>query len=241
VPEISKTADQALTVLIEVSERGPLSPAQLARALGLNRTVVHRLLTTLHQRGFVTRQDGGYGPGTVLVRLADHVQPEMRVAGRAAMGKLVEQVGETVVMHVPDGDEAVVLEQVVAQGNLVRVQHEIGSRHALAAGASGRALLAYLGDPAVQRVLRHVEHPETVKRQLDAVRQLGYALSHDELQQGVHGLAVPITGLSGSAIASMAILVPANRAGNLLEYVDELSTAASGLSERLSESAARVA
>ena len=237
MPEISKTADQALTVLIEVTERGPLSPAQLARALGLNRTVVHRLLTTLHQRGFVTRQNGSYVPGTLLVRLADHVQPEMRVAGRVAMGRLVEEVGETIVMHIPDGDEAVVLEQVVAQNNVVRVQHEIGSRHALAAGASGRALLAYLGDHATQRVLRHVEHPDTVRRQLEGVRQLGYALSHDELQQGVHGLAVPVTGPSGTAIASMAILVPANRAANLLEHVDALSTAAAELSQRLAESA----
>ena len=231
--EISKTADQALTVLIEVSERGPLSPAQLARSLGLNRTVVHRLLSTLHQRGFVTRQEAGYGPGTLLVRLADHVQPEMRVQGRAAMSRLVGRIGETAVMHIPDGDEAVVLEQVVAEGNVLRVEHQIGSRHTLASGASGRALLAFMGEPAVERALKRVENTTTVRRQLDAVRQLGYELSHDELQQGVHGLAVPVVGDGGVAVASMAVLVPATRAGNLLQYLDDLTGAASDLSRKL--------
>jgi IclR family transcriptional regulator, KDG regulon repressor len=241
MPEISKTADQALTVLIEVSERGPLSPAQLARTLGFNRTVVHRLLSTLHQRGFVTREGNGYGPGTLLVRLAEHVQPQLRVHGRAAMNTLVSEVGETVVMHVPDGDEAVVLEQVVASTNVVRVEHEIGSRHSLVAGASGRALLAFMDEGAVKRVLRRAEHGDTVRRQLDGVRKLGYALSHDELQQGVHGLAVPVMGAAGTAVASMAILAPTTRAVNLVEYVDPLAAAASDLSRRLLDSPSQAA
>jgi DNA-binding IclR family transcriptional regulator len=233
--EISKTADQALTVLIEVSERGPLSPAQLARSLELNRTVVHRLLSTLHRRGFVARGEDGYVPGALLVRLADHVQPEMRAMARRTMSQLADEVGETVVMHVPDGDDAVVLEQVVADNNVVRVQHEIGSRHPLVAGASGRALLAFMGDAAVARATRKLDKPDAVLRQLDGVRQLGYAVSHDELQQGVQGLAVPVLVDGSVATASLAILVPTTRAGNVVTYVDTLTDAAGRLSDALAK------
>lgn len=231
--EISKTADQALTVLLKVGENGPMTPAELARALQMNRTVVHRLLSTLHQRGFVTRQENGYVPGAVLVRIADRVQPELRASGRAAMRELAQAVGETAVMHIADGPDAVVLEQAVPDANIVRVEHEIGSRHPLHEGASGRALLAFLGAAAIDRVLGAVENPAGVRRQLETVRQLGYALSHDELQQGVHGLAVPVHDTPDHAVASVAILAPTTRASTLPAHLDALLAASTGLSRVL--------
>jgi len=234
VAEISKTADQALTVLLEVGERGPVTPAALARSLGMNRTVVHRLLTTLHQRGFITRQEDGYVPGAILVRIADHVQPELRAQARRAMRELSDAVGETVVMHIPDGEDAVVLDQVVSERNVVRVEHQIGSRHALVQGASGRAILAFLSPQAIDRIVRRHDHPDAIRRQLEGVRQLGYSLSHDELQQGVHGLAVPVLDGAGVAVASLAILVPVTRATSITQHTDALLQSAASLSAALS-------
>lgn len=234
VAEISKTADQALTVLLEVGERGPATPALLARSLGMNRTVVHRLLSTLHQRGFISRQEHGYVPGAILLRIAEHVQPELRAHGRRIMRALSDTVGETVVMHIPDGNDAVVLDQVVADRHVVRVQHQIGSRHPLVVAASGRALLAYLRQPPVDRMLRDLEHSDALRRQLEGVRQLRYSLSHDELQQGVHGLAVPVLDNTGHAVASLAILVPVTRANGLAEHTDALLEGAAQLSRAVS-------
>jgi IclR family transcriptional regulator, KDG regulon repressor len=234
VSEISKTVDQALTVLLEVGERGPLTPARLARDLRLNRTVVHRLLSTLHQRGFVVRHEHGYVPGPLLIRIAERVQPEMRAQGRAVMQRLAGITGETVVMHVPDGDDAVVIEQVVAERNVVRVAHEIGSRHKLVDGASGRSILAFRADEAIERTVRGLDGADALRRQLDGVRRLGYAISHDELQQGVHGLAVPVLDDERRAAASLAVLVPVSRAANLLQHLEALLEATERLSQALS-------
>src|ERR1700712_5259135 len=104
--EISKTTDQALAVLLELSDHGPMTPAALARSLKMNRTVVHRLLTTLHQRGFVTRTEDGYAPGAILMRIAERVQPELRAAARAVLTELAESLEETIVLHVADGTDA---------------------------------------------------------------------------------------------------------------------------------------
>jgi DNA-binding IclR family transcriptional regulator len=232
VPEISKTADQALAVLLELSDRGPATPAEVARSLDLNRTVVHRLLSTLHQRGFISRQRDGYVPGPLIIRIANGIQPELRTHGRAVMLELSGAVGETVVLHIPDGEDAVVLEQVVSELHVVRVEHKIGSRHPLRAGASGRAMLAFL--PALgERIVRNADQPDVLERQLQGVRQLGYALSHDELQMGVHGLAVPVLDASGTAAASLAILVPTTRANDLGQHTDALLAHAERLSRAM--------
>lgn len=232
--EISKTTDQALTVLLELSENGPMTPAELSRSLDMNRTVVHRLLATLHRRGFVTRLDNGYVSGAVLLRMAEGVQPELRACARPILTELAASVGETIVMHIPDGDEAVVLDQIVARHQVLRVEHHIGSRHPLARGASGRALLAFLPEPKITRVVAAADAPGALQEQLDAVRTLGYAMSHDELQEGVHGIAVPVLVRPGEATASIAVLAPTMRASTLPQHVNPLRQAAARIAATLS-------
>lgn len=227
--ETSKTTDQALTVLLTLVERGPMTPAELSRTLGLNRTVVHRLLATLHGRAFVVREDGGYVPGPMLIRVAAHVRPELSVAAHGVMTRLAGVVGETVVLHVRDGDRALVLDQVVATDHVVRVEHEIGSYHGLELGASGRTLLAFADEATIERALRRSEQPDWLRNELDAVRQIGYCISNDELQSGVHGLAVPVRDGDGEVVAALAVLAPITRAGRPTDSLSLLELAAKEL------------
>ncbi|HTX07347.1 MAG TPA: IclR family transcriptional regulator C-terminal domain-containing protein [Solirubrobacteraceae bacterium] len=233
MPEISKTADQALAALAELCESGPMTAAQLSRSMGLNRTIVHRLLTTLHRRGFITRHNGSYQPGALLVRMASRVQPELRAAAAEAMAALAEEAGETVVMHIADGNDAVVLDQVVGVRHVVRVEHRIGSRHPLTTGASGRALLAFMEDGAAARVIQGADDPVGLKQQLASVRELGYSLSHDELQQGVWGVAVPVRGQTGAVLSSLAVLIPATRAPSIAEHLPALRSSAMRIGDSL--------
>lgn len=228
--ETSKTTDQALTVLLTLVERGPMTPAELSRTLGLNRTVVHRLLATLHGRAFVVRQDDGYVPGPMLIRVAAHVRPELSVAAHGVMVRLADVVGETVVLHVRDGDRALVLDQVVATQHVVRVEHQIGSHHNLEIGASGRTLLAFADEGTIERALRRSEQPDWLRNELEVVRQIGYCVSNDELQSGVHGLAVPVRDAGDTVVAALAVLVPITRAGRPTDSLSLLEAAARELS-----------
>lgn len=215
-----------------------MTPSALARSLGFNRTVTHRLLATLHGRGFVALHNGSYTVGPMLVRLAARVQPELRVAAAGTVASLASKLGETVVVHVPDGDDAVVLDEAVPLNNVLRVEHRVGSRHALTRGASGRALLAQLEGPRIERLIDAAPNPQSLRRQLESVRQLGYAVSHDELQHGVHGLAVPIHVSDDQAVGSLAVIVPANRSGGLTDHLDDLQEAAAEIGRRVSEATA---
>jgi IclR family transcriptional regulator, KDG regulon repressor len=233
VPEISKTADQALAALTELGDSGPMTAAELSRAMGLNRTIVHRLLTTLHRRGFIMRQNGNYLPGALLVRMATRVQPELRAAASEFMAELADESGETVVMHIADGNDAIVLEQIVGTRHVVRVEHKIGSRHPLTTGASGRAVLAFMEEGAAARVIQSVENPAGLTRQLETIRELGYSLSHDELQHGVWGIAVPVRNQVGLAATSLAILVPSTRAATIAEHLPDLRDVATRIGSAL--------
>jgi DNA-binding IclR family transcriptional regulator len=210
-----------------------MTAAELSRAMDLNRTIVHRLLTTLHRRGFIMRQNGSYLPGPLLVRMATRVQPELRAAASEFMAELAGESGETVVMHVADGNDAVVLQQVVGTGHVVRVEHQVGSRHPLTKGASGRAVLAFMAEGAVARVVESVDDPSGLTQQLESVRELGYALSHDELQQEVWAIAVPVRNQVGVTLSSLAISVPSTRAASIAEHLPALRAAAARIGSAL--------
>lgn len=214
--EISSTGDQMLHLLEIVAFEGPRSTAELAAAAGINRTVAHRLLSTLHGRGYLGRQGRAHVLGPVLAQIAamSDLEGMVRLA-EPVMRDLALALGESVVLHRVDGDMAVVVGQAVAEEQLVRVQHREGSRHPLSVGASGRALLASQPARFVQRIVAHAEAPEALGAQLSRIRAQGYALSENELQQGVVGAAVPLAEADGAVRFSLAVLMPSHRAERL--------------------------
>lgn len=221
--EISSTGDQMLKLLEIVAFEGPRSAAELAAAAGINRTVAHRLLSTLHGRGYLGRQGRAYVLGPVLVRIAavSDLGGMVRLA-EPVMRDLARTLGETLVLHRIDGDMAVVVGQAVAEEQLVRVQHREGSRHSLAVGASGRALLAWQPERFVQQIVAQVAEPEALRAQLSRARTEGYALSENELQQGVVGAAVPLAEAGGAVRFSLAVLMPSHRAERLAALLPAL-------------------
>ena len=231
--EISSTGDRMLAVLESVAACGPASASEIARLNGINRTVAHRLLTTLHQRSYVRRVPGGYVIGPAILPLARAVEPELIAGVMPEMLALARETGETAVAHVVDGTDAVVVAQALGTRHLVRVAHEEGSRHPLALGASGRALLAFRPPEAIEAIARTAQDSQLLARQLAEVRALGYAVSHDELQAGAHGVAAPLRDREGGAQASIALVVPTGRTAAATEHTDRLMAAAARIEEHL--------
>ncbi|WP_336508218.1 IclR family transcriptional regulator [Agrobacterium tumefaciens] len=231
--EISLTGDQMLTVLECVARDGPVSAAEVARNCDINRTVAHRLLTTLAQRAYIRRETRGYALGPALLQLTRGMDTDLRSKAKPVMQKLAAETGETVVLHGIASSEAVVIEQALGQKHLVRVEHRPGSRHSLLRGASGWSLIAFQDEKHIERVLKNADDPEAARKRISLTRAEGFAISHDELQLGVHGVAVPVIEQGGRCEASLGILVPATRSEVLPSLVKPLLDASQEISRLL--------
>ena len=183
--EESKTVDSALSLLALVAgSDGSPTAAALARTLDLSRTAVARLLTTLESHGLVRRTGAGWGPGLGLLTLADGIEPGLRMLARAELEQLAARFGETAVLSIRDGDDAVAVDQVLGDGGVVRIHYRPGTRHPLSVAASGRALLDRPGAAVV---------------------------ADGELEPGVRGVAAAVPGPDGRPVASIAVVAPAHR------------------------------
>jgi DNA-binding IclR family transcriptional regulator len=186
LPEQSKTVDAALSVLtLLAADDDQPTAASLARELDVSRTAVARLLATLEAHGLARRIGRGWGPGLGLLALAAGIEPRLRHLARAELEDLARRFGETAVLSVREGDEAVAVDQVVGGAGLVRIHYRIGTRHPLTVGAGGRALCdEHAGDVVV---------------------------SEGELEPGVRGAAAAVLGAGGHPVASIALVAPAHR------------------------------
>ena len=206
MPEIAKTLDQGLMLLDDVAERGPGSVSDVAQRTGLNRTVAHRLISTLETRGYLRRDpDGLVTLGSTLLGMGERVETDLRGAARIPLQVLTATMRETAVLTVPDGDEAVAIDQDAgpAGHHLVRVDYRPGMRHPLDKAAHGTAILAFRDESREASTL-----PGDEQRR---IRERGYAVSHDELQLGASGIASPVFGRDGTVVASLGIVAPVER------------------------------
>ncbi|MEV5896123.1 IclR family transcriptional regulator [Nonomuraea fuscirosea] len=171
--ESAQTLERGLRLLRLLADgKGGRTPTELSSELSLSRPVVYRLLTTLLGAGFVRRDaEGRVHLGFGVLALAQAVQPLLRAAAVPTLRRLAEQVGATAHLTVAEGDDGLAVAVVEPSWTDMHVAYREGSRHPLARGAAGRAILA----------LREGSHD--------------YFATEGQLQEGARGVAAPVTGL----------------------------------------------
>jgi DNA-binding IclR family transcriptional regulator len=193
--ETSQTLDRGLRVLDALaSASNGLTVTELAAAIGVNRTVVYRLVSTLEQHALVRRDPRGrLQVGLGVLRLASAVQPVLRDLALPVLRELAEDVGCTAHLTVADGDEALALAVAEPTWTDFHVGYRVGSRHPLDRGAAGRAIL--LGREAAETLPRAaVVSGGTATPGVVPDR---WSFTTGELQTGARGLAAPVLGVDG--------------------------------------------
>lgn len=207
-PETSQTLDRGLRALEALADApSGLTVTELADRLGVNRTIVYRLLATLELHGLARRDAAGRARlGIGVLSLARQVQPLLRDSASVPLRRLAEEVGATAHLTVVDGSEALAVAVVEPTWTDYHVAYRIGSRHALDRGAAGRAILAYrIG------------------------KSTTFVVTEGELQPGAFGIAAPVTDVPGIeasvGVISFGELDPARTGPRIVRAAGEVAKA----------------
>jgi DNA-binding IclR family transcriptional regulator len=195
----------------------------IARALDLPKSAVHRLLATFQELGFVQQQpDNRYilGPGLARLglRAADMFTPR-RVA-RPYLETLAQEIGETVFLGLLVQDQVLVVDKV-EHGQVLRVSPALGTVLPLHRTALGKVLLAFRPTLERQQYLQtlaganRVTSPEwggrALQQELAAIVRQGFAVSLEEWTPDICCLAAPIRTTQGVVSAALALALPRSR------------------------------
>jgi IclR family acetate operon transcriptional repressor len=202
----------------------PLQLAEICREVELPKPTVYRILATLEHAGLVGREPGSkrYACAERLNALAGQtlLRSPNRAARRAVLEELVEQVGETCNLTIPNNNAVLYLDRVETSWPL-RISLGAGSRVPLYASASGKLFLSAMPKRSRDRFLRvtplipHTPNtliePAALARELDAIRSDGYSTDNEEYLAGICCLAVPVRDTDGRLVAALAVHAPTSR------------------------------
>jgi DNA-binding IclR family transcriptional regulator len=230
-----QSVERAIAVLKSFStERPERGVGELSRELGLHKSTVSRLMMTLERGGLLSRnpETQRYRLGIDLIGLAAQVisYMDVREVARPLLRKLADNCQESVNLSVLDAGQVVNLEQFVPPARQVKNIGWVGRRMCPHCTAAGKTLLAHLSAKELEQVLPdHLERltPNTItdldqlRQELASVRQQGYAVAREELEEGLNAVAAPIYDHTNSVIAAVSVAGPAYRV--ILDLIPRLA------------------
>lgn len=192
--------------------------SELARASGLPKSTVHRLLARLVELGAVEHHRSGYKIGLGLLQLgASTPAGYMRDIALPYLASLQQWTRLTVHFGVLRQYDVVYLEKLGPPDSPSTIAG-IGSRLPANCTALGKALLAFenlddleafLPSPLPRMTTKSVTDVSTLLRQLRTVREEGIAREQEEAQRGLACVAVPIL-MNGFAVGALSVGRPAD-------------------------------
>jgi DNA-binding IclR family transcriptional regulator len=219
--ESIRAVERALDVLLCFTSQTPeLTMSQISERIGINKSTVHRLLSTLERKRFVERDrvTGIYKPGLRLLQMASLAMEHNNLRSLAApfLQELCSQYLENVNLSLLDGADVVYVD-VIESSQRVKLAATPGQRLPAFCTASGKAILAFLPEDQIKRVLDRgmprytrstIASQEAFFENVYRIREQGFAISVEEFEDGINAVAAPICN---QPIASVSIAGPAYR------------------------------
>ncbi len=240
-----QSVDRALYLLETIAEAGgEATLTDLANRTGLNISTCHHLLATLIKRGFATKVTGRrlYALGARIMYLSHAcLQVDLPRRAQPYLEAVNQATGETVHLAALQGDSVVTLAVREAR-HAVRVETgKIGKMEAPHATSMGKAILAWLPEDEMRRIVAHgmkrftdktiTEFPALVES-LRVVRRNGYAIEREEYLPGVICVGAAIRDQAGTVVGGISASTPTMRATDehIALICNEVIAAARGLS-----------
>ncbi|OAN40807.1 IclR family transcriptional regulator [Microbacterium sp. H83] len=213
-------ADGTLRILRYLAGRpAPVAASAIARELGLPRSTVYHLLTTLAAHGFVLhlREERRWGLGTSAFELAGgyaRQQPLARI-GRPLVAGLSDALGESAHLAVMSGGDVLYIVEERAPRRPALVT-DVGVRLPAHLTASGRAMLAALPREQVRALYPDTSAfpdrtglgprtPRELRELLRTVRARGFATEDSEVADGLRSVGAAVRDHTGWPIAAVAV------------------------------------
>lgn len=246
VPSIQK----AIRILELLASEPGLNSTRVSEKLGLPKSSVHDILSTLEKESFVFRsQGGGLQLGLRLFELGNKSlgNIEIRKVSESCLQWLNKEIDETVHLTILENDEVLYIECFESSKRL-RINSVIGVRAPLYCTAVGKAIMAYLPESEIDRIIKTYGIPkitdqtiidaQELKKELAATARRGYAIDNSEHEEGVRCVAAPIQSRMGDISASISISGPTQRIkmGDIPHLAELVMKTAWEISQRLGAS-----
>ncbi len=216
VPAVDRAAQILRTI---ASSDVPLGVSELGRQLGLNKSTVHDIVTTLSQHKLVERDDATktYRLGVALAELGQRASAHtnLQTLAHSRLAAFARAVEETVLLGTYHDGHVTIIDREEAPRDL-KITSPIGHRLYYSVGAFGKVFIAAMTDAQAAELLRNkppraftprsITKITAYRAAIQRVRALGYALDDEEYLVGVRAAAAPVVDARSFVIAALCVV-----------------------------------
>ena len=214
----SQTLARGLTILNCFREnQSEMGIKDLAGQLALPQTVVARLVATLVQFGYLYQnpQTKKYLLGIAAFTLGLNAELALPLKHTASpfLERLAQASKETVSLNIVDPVtmDGVCIASIDSPAQ-IKLTTRVGSVRPLHRGASRKVLLAYMEgwqqDQYMTRLNLDAASQRLLRSEIAEIRERGYAVSEEELDEGAFAVAAPVLSKDGKLLAGIALAGP---------------------------------
>lgn len=234
-----QSIDRALLLLEIVADHDGISLTELSKLARLNKTTVHRLLSTLVYNGYVEQdpKTGYYGLTFKLFQLGNKKIEKMDSlnVARSLISDLSNKTGETVHLVVEDNYEVVYIDKFEPSNNMsFRMHSRVGKRAPMYCTAVGKALLAHYTDEIIGKVWEQSDIKSLTSKtitnysqfmeEISKIRSQGYAIDDEENEVGIYCISSVYYNHMREVAGAVSISIPMVRIATNTpkEYIDKV-------------------
>lgn len=220
---------------------------EIARLAGLEQSTAHRIVTALHNVGFLAREENGrrYHLGPLLFELFTTAFPHFNPVEicEPAMTALASRMGDTVYLSVRNGLESLCVARREGSFPIRTCTVEVGQRRPLGVGAGSLAILAALPDTEARLIIeqcapRYADYglsAEAVTDGITRMRKSGHIYQAAVSSSDVMAVSLPITGRTGHPYGALSITATASRMtpDHARETLDAMRTEIATIQDRV--------
>lgn len=223
---LNKSCARTIDILELLSlAREPQTLGQICAELSLPKSSAFEILNTLIQKEavvYVNEQLKSYKLSMKMFRIGSSVlsQTDLYSTVRPILVHLGKTLGETVYLAVENRGRITYLDKVESL-QPIRATCDIGSSNYMHVTGLGKALLAAYPESKVRKMFgngplktftpQSITNIDQLVKELEAIRQRGYAIDDRESMDSVHCVAVPIRDHTGYAVAAISVAVLCSR------------------------------
>jgi IclR family transcriptional regulator, KDG regulon repressor len=198
-------------------DKPEMTLSELSRKLGIPKSTMFKLLHTMMSEGFLEKNEGTgkYRPGRHMSGLGRTILAgsEWPNIAYPYLKSLARQTGLTAHLSCYEQGEVIWLVKVEDYDSFP-LYSRVGRRAPAYAPASGKAILAFLGEAEISQLVLHHWKTLTPKTntdktkflsELDRTKQSGFSIQREEVELGAASLAVPVLDTGRKPVAGISV------------------------------------
>lgn len=221
---VDKPTNQSVSKVLQIlsflaENRSPLRLFEIADGVGMPQATTLRYLNALIEEGYTFQDNlsGRYVLTWKLSNLGDQVRQHLSL--RALSGDVItwlsEQLGMGICLVIERNMECMYLDCIYESEEVGITLMRIGKQTPLHAASSGKILLTQYDSGSIDELIaqkglpaltdRTITDKASLLKELQHVREQGYAMDDEECETGLRCLAVPIYGYGEKIIAAISV------------------------------------